>query len=115
MLNVTLLGTGGSMPTLDRFLASFLIEYKGRKILIDCGEGTQVAMRKFNTGFRTLDIICISHLHGDHIYGLPGLLATIGNSNRLEPIIIIGPKGIKNLIETIILPITYLPVGIYVV
>ena len=115
MLNVTLLGTGGSMPTLDRFLASFLIEYKGRKILIDCGEGTQVAMRKFNTGFRTLDIICISHLHGDHIYGLPGLLATIGNSNRLEPIIIIGPKGIKNLIETIILPITYLPFDIYVV
>lgn len=115
MLDVTLLGTGGSMPTPDRFLASCLIEYKGRKILLDCGEGTQVAMRKFNTGFRTLDVICITHLHGDHIYGLPGLLATIGNSNRTEPITIIGPKDIKKLIEAIVLPITYLPFDIYVV
>ncbi|TJX15928.1 ribonuclease Z [Tissierella creatinini] len=115
MLNLTLLGSGGTMPTPERFLSSLIIDYKGRKILMDCGEGTQVAMRKFNTGFRTLDIICITHLHGDHIYGLPGLLATIGNSNRTEPLTIIGPMHIKKLIEEIILPITYAPFGIYVV
>lgn len=115
MLNLTLLGSGGSMPTPHRFLSSLIIEYKGRKILIDCGEGTQVAMKKFNTGFRSLDIICITHLHGDHIYGLPGLLATLGNSNRNEPITIIGPQPIRKLIEAIILPITFVPFDIYVV
>ncbi len=115
MLDLTLLGSGGSMPTPHRFLSSLIIEYKGRKILIDCGEGTQVAMKKFNTGFKSLDIICITHFHGDHIYGLPGLLATLGNSNRTEPITIIGPQFIKNIIEHIIIPITYVPFDIYVI
>lgn len=115
MLDLTLLGSGGSMPIPERFLSSLMIEYSGRKILIDCGEGTQVAMRKFNTGFKTVDIICITHLHGDHIYGLPGLLATIGNSNRTEPLTIIGPKSIKAVIEASILPITYVPFDIIVI
>lgn len=115
MIDLTLLGSGGSMPIPERFLSSLIIEYSGRKILIDCGEGTQVAMRKFNTGFKTVDIICITHLHGDHIYGLPGLLATIGNSNRTEPLTIIGPKSIKAVIEASILPITYVPFDIIVI
>jgi len=115
MIDLTLLGSGGGMPIPERFLSSLIIEYAGRKILIDCGEGTQVAMRKFNTGFKTVDIICLTHFHGDHFYGLPGLLATIGNSNRLEPLTIIGPKPIRAILETSILPITYLPYDIYVV
>ncbi len=115
MIDLTLLGSGGSMPIPERFLSSLMIEYSGRKILIDCGEGTQVAMRKFNTGFKTVDIICITHLHGDHIYGLPGLLATIGNSSRTEPLTIIGPKFLKTVIEASILPITYVPFDIIVI
>lgn len=65
-------------------------------------------MRKFHTGFKTLDIICITHLHGDHLFGLPGLLSTLGNSERVDPVTIIGPPGIyeamKGLTLTISLP-----------
>ena len=109
MLNVTLLGTGGGMPMPNRFLSSVVMNFKGRKILLDCGEGTQVSMRVNGTGFKSIDIICISHLHGDHIYGLPGLLSTIGNSGRVEEIYIIGPKGIKEVIEGFLITLPYLP------
>ncbi|EHK2334458.1 ribonuclease Z [Clostridium perfringens] len=109
MLNVTLLGTGGGMPMPNRFLSSVVMNFKGRKILLDCGEGTQVSMRVNGTGFKSIDIICISHLHGDHIYGLPGLLSTIGNSGRTEDIYIIGPKGIKEVIEGFLITLPYLP------
>jgi len=64
LLNLSLLGSGGGMPMPNRFLSSLPINYKGRKILLDCGEGTQVAMRKMNTGFKAIDIICITHCHG---------------------------------------------------
>lgn len=107
MLNVTLLGTGGGMPMPNRFLSSVVMNFKGRKILLDCGEGTQVSMRVNGTGFKSIDIICISHLHGDHIYGLPGLLSTIGNSGRTEDIYIIGPKGIKEVIEGFLITLPY--------
>ncbi|ELC8398004.1 ribonuclease Z [Clostridium perfringens] len=109
MLNVTLLGTGGGMPMPNRFLSSVVMNFKGRKILLDCGEGTQVSMRVNGTGFKSIDIICISHLHGDHIYGLPGLLCTIGNSGRTDDIYIIGPKGIKEVIEGFLITLPYLP------
>lgn len=109
MLNVTLLGTGGGMPMPNRFLSSVVMNFKGRKILLDCGEGTQVSMRVNGTGFKSIDIICISHLHGDHIYGLPGLLSTIGNSGRTEDIYIIGPKGIKEVIDGFLITLPYLP------
>ncbi len=103
MLNVTLLGSGGSLPMPNRFLSSLLINYESRKILIDSGEGTQVAMRNSNSGFKSLDIICLTHAHGDHIFGLPGLLSTIGNSDRTDAITIIGPKGIRKIIEGMII------------
>ena len=99
----------------DRFLSSMIIGYKGRKILIDCGEGTQVAMRKAHTGFRSIDIICITHFHGDHIFGLPGLLSTIGNSGRVEPITIIGPGGLANIVEGLLVAIPYLPYDIHLI
>src|SRR5690606_27672982 len=109
MLEVVLLGSGGGMPMTDRFLSSLLVKYKGRKILFDCGEGCQVALRKVNAGFKTIDIICITQIHGDHIFGLPGLLSTIGNSDRTLPITIIGPDGIAQVIKGLMSAISYLP------
>lgn len=102
MLDITLLGTGGGMPMPNRHLSSMMLSYNGRKILIDCGEGTQVAMRKCHTGFRNLDIILLTHFHGDHTFGLPGLLATIGNSDRTKPITIVGPTGLIYVIKSVL-------------
>lgn len=115
MLDITLLGSGGGMPMPNRFLSSTILSYKGRKILIDCGEGTQVSMRKLKTGFKFIDIICITHFHGDHIFGLPGLLSTIGNSHRTDPITIIGPEGIGDIVSGLILSISYLPYAINII
>jgi ribonuclease Z len=108
LIDIALLGCGGGMPIPERFLSSLLINYKGRKILIDCGEGTQVSMKLLGWGFKSIDIICITHGHGDHIVGLPGLLATIGNSGRAEPITIIGPKGITDIINGLRVAAPYL-------
>ncbi len=109
MIDLTLLGCGGGMPMPNRHLSSLFINFNGRKILIDVGEGTQVAIRKNKLGFKSIDIILITHVHGDHIVGLPGLLATIGNSGREEPIIIVGPLGIKNVINGLSVLFPYLP------
>lgn len=108
MIDIQILGTCGSMPTPGRFLTSMLISFKGKKILIDCGEGTQVAMKMLNTGFKSIDLICITHTHADHILGLPGLLATIRNSERTEPLTIIGPKGVKKAIEGLMVIVPHL-------
>ncbi|MDV4150589.1 ribonuclease Z [Clostridium sp. AL.422] len=109
MIDLTLLGCGGGMPMPNRHLSSLFINLNGRKILIDVGEGTQVAIRKSKLGFKSIDVILITHVHGDHIVGLPGLLATIGNSGREEPLIIVGPLGIKNVIQGLSVLFPYLP------
>ncbi len=97
MLDVALLGTGGMMPLPNRFLTSLFCRYKGRFILIDCGEGTQVTLKLLGWGFKNIDVICITHFHADHISGLPGMLLTIGNSGRTEDLTIIGPKGLEKV------------------
>lgn len=109
MIDLTLLGCGGGMPMANRHLSSLCINFSGRKILIDVGEGTQVAIRKNKLGFKAIDIILITHVHGDHIVGLPGLLATIGNSGREELLTIIGPTGIKDVIKGLSVLFPYLP------
>ena len=109
MVDIALLGCGGGMPIPERYLSSLLINYQGRKILLDCGEGTQVSMKMLGWGFKTIDIICITHGHADHIMGLPGILLTIGNSGRTMPITIIGPAGITNIIKGLMVVAPYLP------
>ena len=97
MIDVCLLGSGGSIPNSKRFLSAVLLKTAGKMCLIDCGEGTQVSMKLLGWGFKKIDVICLTHFHGDHIYGLFGLLSTIGNSGRNDSITILGPKGLGKI------------------
>jgi ribonuclease Z len=115
LIDICLLGCGGSMPVPYRYLTSLLINYKGKKILVDCGEGTQVSMKIVGWGFKSVDIICFTHSHADHVIGLPGLLLTIANSGRLEPLTIIGPSGFKQIVEGLMVVCPYLPFEVNVV
>lgn len=115
MVDLCLLGCGGGMPMPFRSLSATLINFKGRKILIDCGEGTQVSMRMLGWGFKSIDVICITHCHGDHIVGLPGLLSTIGNSGKTTPLIIIGPNGINDVVNGLRVIAKYLPYDINII
>ena len=99
MLDIALLGCGGMMPMPGRFLTSLYMRYNGRFALIDCGEGTQVSLRILGWGFKNIDVIMFTHFHADHITGLPGLLLTIGNSGREEPLTLIGPKGLGAVVS----------------
>lgn len=99
MIDVCLLGTGGMMPMPNRFLTAMLARINGRLLLIDCGEGTQVTMKMLGWGFKAIDVICFTHFHADHISGLPGLLLTIGNAGRTEPLTLIGPTGLAQVVE----------------
>ena len=101
MIDVCLLGTGGTMPMPERALTSLIVRYKGKNILIDCGEGTQVMIRKSGFSLKKIDIILITHFHADHTAGLPGLLLSIGKSERSEPVKIIGGKGIPNIVRSL--------------
>ena len=101
MLDVCLLGTVGMMPLPYRWLTSLMLRYNGSSLLIDCGEGTQIAIREKGWTFKPIDIICITHFHGDHISGLPGILLAMGNSERTEPLYMIGPKGLEKVVNAL--------------
>lgn len=115
MVEFCLLGCGGNLPMAERYLSAGIISYKGHKILIDCGEGTQVSMKIEGTGFKAIDVICITHCHGDHIIGLPGLLATIANSGKQTPLTIIGPEDIERVVEGLRVIVPYLPYEVNVI
>lgn len=101
MLDVCLLGTGGMMPLPYRRLTALMLRLNGKGLLIDCGEGTQVGVRAQGWSFHDIDIICFTHFHADHISGLPGLLLSIGNAERTEPVTLIGPKGLERVVEAL--------------
>ncbi|MCL2287061.1 MAG: ribonuclease Z [Firmicutes bacterium] len=101
MIDVALVGTGGMMPLPGRFLSSMLCRVNGKMILFDCGEGTQVSLRLLGWGFKQIDMICFTHFHGDHISGLPGLLLTMANAERTEPLKLFGPRGLEFVVKSL--------------
>ena len=101
MLDVCLLGCGGMMPLPYRWLTALMTRFNGSSLLIDCGEGTQIAIKEKGWSFKPIDVICFTHYHGDHISGLPGLLLTMGNADRTEPLTLIGPKGLERVVNAL--------------
>lgn len=101
MLDICLLGTSGMMPLPGRWLTACMTRLNGSSLLIDCGEGTQIAIREKGWSFHGIDIICFTHYHGDHISGLPGLLLSMGNADRTEPVTVIGPKGLERVVSAL--------------
>ena len=101
MLDICLLGTGGMMPLPYRWLTSMMARCAGSNLLIDCGEGTQIALKEKGWSPKPIDVICFTHYHGDHISGLPGLLLTMGNADRTEPLTLVGPRGLERVVSAL--------------
>ncbi len=101
ILDICLLGTGGMMPLPYRWLTSLMARYNGSSILIDCGEGTQIAMKEKGWSPKPIDIMCFTHYHADHISGLPGMLLTMGNAEKTTPLLMIGPKGLAKVVNSL--------------
>ena len=89
------------MPLPYRWLTALMMRYNGSSLLIDCGEGTQIAVKEKGWSFKPIDVICFTHFHGDHISGLPGLLLTMGNAERTEPLTLVGPKGLERVVNSL--------------
>jgi ribonuclease Z len=114
VLDLALLGTGGMMPLPHRWLSSVLVRYGRHLILFDCGEATQLSLRAVGWGIKDIDLILISHVHGDHVLGLPGLLLTLGNSGRTEPVDVLGPPGLSEVVRGLMVVAPQLPFAVRV-
>ena len=115
-LEITFLGTSGSIPTRSRNLPSIAVFYEGEILLFDCGEGTQRQMTFAKLSLQKISKIFITHLHGDHILGLPGLLQTMDLNGRTRLLEIYGPIGISSFIESIKLTVPHsinFPLSVY--
>ena len=112
MLDICLLGTGGMMPLPNRWLTSLMTRYNGGSLLIDCGEGTQIAIQKQGWSFKQIDTICFTHFHADHISGLPGILLAMANADRTDTLKIVGPKGVERVVSCLRVIAQELPFGI---
>lgn len=115
MVEMCLLGTGGTLPLADRALSSLYLRVNGRALLIDCGEGTQVGIRRLGWGFRCMDGLVLTHFHGDHCTGIAGLLLSLEKAGREESFEIYGPPGLKRVIEglCVIVPRLSFPVRLH--
>lgn len=96
---VTILGSGAAVPTLGRHCSSQVVNINGFKMLVDCGESTQNQLRACRQKMQSFGTIFLSHLHGDHIFGLPGLLASMHMGGRTEPVTIFAPPGLREALE----------------
>ena len=101
MLDVCLAGTGGMMPLTYRHLTCLMLRHEGSQLLIDCGEGTQIALKKRGWSFNPIDYILITHYHADHISGLIGLLLSMGNAERVKPVTMVGPRGLEKVVKSL--------------
>lgn len=102
MLSVTLLGSGGTIPTNVRPLTSLYVHHDYYRILVDCGEGTQMTAKRLGVSLSGVSFILLTHLHADHFLGLPGLLLTYANDGRKEPIFIVGPIGVQKYLQELL-------------
>jgi ribonuclease Z len=96
---IKILGSSSAIPTGKRNLPSQVLTYNHKPFLIDCGEGTQLQLRRYGISFNKIEHVFISHLHGDHFFGLFGLLSTMSLLGRNKPVYIFGPKGIEEVIR----------------
>ena len=114
MIDVCLLGCGGMLPLPNRALTSLYVRHQGHALLIDCGEGTQTALKAAGQKSKPIDVILITHVHADHIAGLPGLLLTMGNDGRTAPVTIYGPEGLTEIVRSlcVIAPEITFPVNV---
>ena len=101
MFNVHILGTSSAIPAFSRHPSAQVVEFNDRYYLVDCGEGTQIQFQKYKIKYARLDGIFISHLHGDHFLGLPGLLASLNIYERTRPLPIFAPRGLQEIIKVI--------------
>lgn len=115
MIDVCLLGTGGMMPLPDRWLSALLLRCEGHVVLCDCGEGTQISWRYTNWGFRDLDTVVLTHLHADHVAGLPGILFSLAYTDRTEPVAILGPVGTRAAVAGLRVVVPFLPFPVEVI
>ncbi len=109
MIDICLLGTGGTVPLPNRWLTSLLVRWNGHELLVDCGEGTQIALNSLTLSCKHIDAILLTHFHADHTAGLPGLLLSMAKADRTEPITIYGPKGLREILQGIQLIARYVP------
>lgn len=113
MLDICLLGCGGMLPLPKRYLTSMILRHQGSNILVDCGEGNQVALYQSTFSLKHIDHILITHFHGDHVAGIPGLLMTIGNNMRTEPLHIWGVEGLQAILNGLMVICPQLPYDVY--
>jgi ribonuclease Z len=115
MLNVCLLGSGGMMPMPERPLSATVFKVGTDTVLFDCGEGTQVTWRASGFGFPNTSTILLSHVHADHVAGLPGILFQIAFSGRTEPVTVYGPKWTPQIVSNLVSIVGYMPFELRVV
>jgi ribonuclease Z len=99
---VNILGCGSALPTIRHNASSQILEFRNKQFVIDCGEGTQVQLRRMRIGFTKIAHIFISHLHGDHCFGLPGLLSSMALQGRVGEVVVHGPAEVETFLKPII-------------